>query len=82
MILSIDYVDCSELTQSNPIVVRFEMLDSGKVIGELVIPIPKDVYEEKEVEMADQFSVEFEGEQGIQTFNGRYYVIILNKGEV
>ena len=46
-----------------------------------MIPIPGDVYEQKEVELADQFSVEYEGPNGIDSFNGRYYIIILNKGE-
>lgn len=72
----------SELTQSNPIIVNFELLDSGKKLGELVIPIPKDVYDEKEVEMAEQFSVEFQGDEGLEYFTGRYYIIVLNKGEV
>ena len=61
----------------------FDIQATGHRIGDLKIPIPANVYQEKEVELADTFVLEYENEDGTQErFTGRYYIIILNKGEV
>jgi hypothetical protein len=59
--------------------VVFETVENHRTIGEITVPIPKDVYETKEVELADSFTLKCDGDL---RFNGRYYIIILNKGEV
>jgi hypothetical protein len=67
----------------SPIQVIFEVQRTGTRIGDIKIPIPSTVYKEKEVEVADQFSIEFVNDQGERDkFTGRYYIIIMNKGEV
>ena len=73
------FIECSELTLSDPIQVVFETISDNRKIGEITIPIPRDVYETKEVELADSFTLTFDGDQ---KFSGRYYIIILNKGEI
>ncbi len=61
----------------------FDIQATGHRIGDLKIPVPSNVYQEKEVELADSFVLDYTNEDGSQDkFSGRYYIIILNKGEI
>lgn len=61
----------------------FDVQSTGHRIGDLKIQVPSTIYQEKEVELADAFTIDYKNEQDeMDRFQGRYYVIILNKGEV
>lgn len=60
----------------------FDIESTGQRIGDLEIMLPPNIYHEKEVELADTFVLEYEGQdQQLDKFSGRYYIIVLNKGE-
>lgn len=61
----------------------FDAQSSSIPIGHLKITVPETIYLQKEVELADTFSLEYKNELNeSERFNGRYYIIILNKGEI
>jgi hypothetical protein len=77
------FFDINDLSVGQPITIMFDVQSTGHRIGDLKINVPSTIYQEKEVELADSFQIDYKNENGEpDRFNGRYYIIILNKGEV
>jgi hypothetical protein len=56
------------------------VFDNGsRRLGTLAIEVPADCVDE--IELADTFTLEYANEGVTDRYNGRYYVIIMNKSQ-
>lgn len=76
------FFDLNTISLVNPLTITFDAQNPiQKRLGIVAVKLPNDIYNQDELELADIFTLEYQGDQGVQErFTGRYYIIILNKG--